>query len=91
MDESIPPKTKILASHVLPYDKISVCFSTLVLSANKYKSLEAESVAKHGLNPISEEAEVISMDVQSIVSKKLFERDLAERKSQKSCTAIVGS
>uniref|UniRef100_M1DA46 Uncharacterized protein n=1 Tax=Solanum tuberosum TaxID=4113 RepID=M1DA46_SOLTU len=65
MVESITPQTEVVASPVSHSDKVLVCSPTLVLSDEKSRSSEAQSVAKPSAEPFSEETE--SMNTRPVV------------------------
>ncbi|KAH0766011.1 hypothetical protein KY285_001882 [Solanum tuberosum] len=91
MVESVTPQTKVMASPVSHSDKVLVRSPTLVLSDEKYRSSEAQFVAKPSTEPFSEETKVASMVVSSTISERLFEGDLPEGRGPDSCLLTTGA
>ncbi|KAG5580367.1 hypothetical protein H5410_050994 [Solanum commersonii] len=79
-----------MASPELPFGEIMPCSPTLVLSSDKSQNLEAHSFVKPSVERPTEEIEVASRAVSSIMSKRLFERDLAEGRGLESKILATG-
>uniref|UniRef100_M1CET3 Uncharacterized protein n=1 Tax=Solanum tuberosum TaxID=4113 RepID=M1CET3_SOLTU len=63
----------------------------MVLSSEKSRILEAQSVVKPNEGPFTEETNIGSMGVSSTISERAFEGDLPEGKSPESCTPTAGA
>ncbi|KAH0644900.1 hypothetical protein KY284_032784 [Solanum tuberosum] len=91
MDESFTPHTEVVASRNFPYGEILPCSPTLVLSGDKSQNLEAQSVIKPSADPPTEELEVLSRGVSSIMFERLFDGDLLEGKGPESNILTAGA
>ncbi|KAH0667681.1 hypothetical protein KY285_028887 [Solanum tuberosum] len=89
--ESITPLTEVVVSPELPFGEILPCSPTLVLSCDKSQNSEAQSVVKPSVEPTTEEVEVASRAVSSIMSERLFEGDLAEGRGPESNILATGA
>ncbi|KAH0633532.1 hypothetical protein KY284_036318 [Solanum tuberosum] len=88
--ESITPLTEVVVSLALPFGEILPCSPTLVLSCDKSQNSEAQSVIKPSVDPPTKEVEVLSREVSSTMSERLFDGDLPEGKGSESNILAAG-
>ncbi|KAH0669648.1 hypothetical protein KY285_025488 [Solanum tuberosum] len=89
--ESITPHIEVVASFTLPSGEILPCSPTLVLSGEKSQNSEAESIIKQGVDPPTKKVEVLSREVFSTMSGRLFDGDLPEGKGPESNILAAGA